>query len=67
MRHTFGRVKKTSRNYDKLTGMHCARVDLTKADGIRTHANDAGHLEFFPYETFDGVKAVVDVQPPANE
>jgi hypothetical protein len=67
MRHRFGLVKKTHPNYEKLTGMHCARVDLTKTDGIRTQANAGGHLEFFPYETFDGVKAVVEVQPPANE
>lgn len=67
MRHRFGLVKKTHPKYEKLAGMHCARVDLAKTDGIRTHANADGHLEFFPFETFDGVEAVVDVQSPANE
>jgi hypothetical protein len=66
MRKSFGAIKKTSRNYEKLTGMHCARLDLTSSDGIRTHANSEGHLEFFPYETFDGVKAVVSAEPPAT-
>jgi hypothetical protein len=64
LRKRFGKVKKTAPNYEKLVGMHCARLDLTKADGIRTHANADGHLEFFPYETFEGIKAVVSVHAP---
>ena len=62
----FAAVERTSRKYKKLTGMYCARLDLASTDGIRTHANSEGHVEFFPYETFDGVKAVVDTQPPAT-
>jgi hypothetical protein len=62
MRKRFSSVSKTNRNYGKLVGMYCACLQVTNADGRRTHANANGHLEFHPYDAFDGVAAVLSVQ-----
>jgi hypothetical protein len=51
IRHVEHRV----RLFRKLMGNHCARFDLSGADGRRTAADHFGHFTFYEYQHFDAV------------